>query len=71
MPTLSAVDRFEIEGAHRRGANRENLVNFEHLGQNDLAVSNMFEIDDLWPQITDLTSPVIEQQAFGEVVGCI
>jgi hypothetical protein len=31
----------------------------------------MFEIDNLWPQITDLTSPVIEQQAFGEVVGCI
>jgi hypothetical protein len=41
------------------------------VGHNDLAVSNMFEIDDLWPQITDLTSPVIEQQAFGEVVGCI
>jgi hypothetical protein len=63
MPTLSAVDLFEIKGAH--------IGKTFVVGQNDLAVSNMFEIDDLWPQITDLTSPVIEQQAFGEVVGCI
>lgn len=34
-------------------------------------MSTMFEIGDLGPQITDLTSPVIEQQAIGEVVGCI
>jgi hypothetical protein len=63
MPTLSTVDRFEIESSHKG----KTFV----VGHNDLAVSNMFEIDNLWPQITDLTSPVIEQQAFGEVVGCI
>ena len=45
---------------------------FRILGRHyDLAVSNMFEIVKYRPQITDLTSPVIEQQAFGEVVGCI
>ena len=31
----------------------------------------MFEIDELGPQITECTSPGIEQQAFGELVGCI